>query len=425
MALLSKRAAKSLSGAHSNYLNEAFMKWHADPFHPESNPNGFLNLGTAENRLMSDVLTAKLASISKYDPESQYYFDKRGFARFRQTLASFLTARLDASVPLDPDRLIVVDGASTALDNFAHVLADAGEVFLGTTPCYRRIENNLGERSLVDMIPITLKSHSDYQLTVADLEMTLAVAKLDGRIVRGIILMNPHNPLGTVLSPRIILEVLEFAKRNQLHVVFDEVFALSVFEPEIEFCSVAGLAAILPDPERTHFYWGFSKDFCLSGFRCGVMYSWSQEVVKALTVLTSFHAMSAPVQFTLNALLTDEEWLDRVYFPENLKRLKTARDEMASSLREMGLKVLKSVAGFCLWVQMGHLKGTTSSQEEANDDEAVFFRELLNEARIYIVPGQELLSSEKNWARILFACSAEERREFLVRLKKFREEKRK
>ena len=414
-SILSKRASDSLSGSHSNYLNDAFMKWYSDPYDPETNPEGCLNLGTAENRLVSDILKDKLDSITRYEPESQYYFDKRGFSKFRSTLASFLDSHLRTTTPLDPDNLIVTNGASAALDTLGHVLADGGDAFLGVTPCYRRIENNLGERSRVDMIPVHLSSTNDYRLTSKDLEASLESAIRSGRTVRGIILMNPHNPLGTILLRESILDILEFAKTHQLHVVFDEVFALTVFESGVQFCSVASLSEVLPDPERTHFYWGFSKDMSLSGFRCGVIYSWNAEVIKALTVLTSFHALSAPIQLTLNALLSDRNWLDRVYFPENKKRLKTARDEMALGLRQMGLRVLDCVAGFCLWVD---LTGIFADDSVIRNEDS-FFRRLLAEARIYIVPGSELLSQEKGWARILFACSAPERREFLRRLKKF------
>ena len=44
--------------------------------------------------------------------------------------------------------------------------------------------------------------------------------------------------------------------RNALHVMVNEIYSLSVFEGK--FTSVAALPH-LPDPDRTHFMWGFSK----------------------------------------------------------------------------------------------------------------------------------------------------------------------
>ena len=49
--------------------------------------------------------------------------------------------------------------------------------------------------------------------------------------------------------------VINFS-RHELHVIVDEIYALSVFEGT--FTSVAALD-VMPDPSRTHFVWGFSK----------------------------------------------------------------------------------------------------------------------------------------------------------------------
>ncbi len=38
----------------------------------------------------------------------------------------------------------------------------------------------------------------------------------------------------------------------------DEVYALSVWAEDTEFCSVLSLGDI-PDPQKTHFVWSFSK----------------------------------------------------------------------------------------------------------------------------------------------------------------------
>lgn len=45
--------------------------------------------------------------------------------------------------------------------------------------------------------------------------------------------------------------------RYQLHVIVDEIYALSVFDPDVTFTSV--LSLYHPDPEKVHFIWGFSK----------------------------------------------------------------------------------------------------------------------------------------------------------------------
>ena len=130
-----------------------------------------------------------------------------------------------------------------------------------------------------------------------------------GLRVRALVLINPHNPLGSVLTVRTMKSVLTFCAQRQLHIIFDEVYGLSVFrhgkeeeeegedeEEEKEkkegkeeareevtektrkkrgFVSILSLDKnSLPDPQRTHFVWSLSKDFGLSGFRVGVVHSY-------------------------------------------------------------------------------------------------------------------------------------------------------
>ena len=45
---------------------------------------------------------------------------------------------------------------------------------------------------------------------------------------------------------------------KDLHVVFDEVYALTVFDDDTTFTSVLALTDI-PCPEKTHHIWAFSK----------------------------------------------------------------------------------------------------------------------------------------------------------------------
>ena len=37
----------------------------------------------------------------------------------------------------------------------------------------------------------------------------------------------------------------------------------------------------LPDPQRTHFMWGLSKDFGLAGFRMGFIHSYNKVETKS------------------------------------------------------------------------------------------------------------------------------------------------
>ncbi|XP_070553584.1 1-aminocyclopropane-1-carboxylate synthase-like protein 1 [Ptychodera flava] len=97
-----------------------------------------------------------------------------------------------------------------------------------------------------------------FQLTVDMLEDALGQATQKGINIRGLFLINPHNPLGDIYSKQLLIDCLHFAKRHGLHVIVDEIYMLSVFDDDAEFTSVLSLED-LPDPDRTHFTWSFRR----------------------------------------------------------------------------------------------------------------------------------------------------------------------
>lgn len=76
---------------------------------------------------------------------------------------------------------------------------------------------------------------------------------------------------------------MEFATRNQLHVIVDEIYGLSMFQESITFqCSEHSL----PDSSRTYVIWGTNEDFNISGFCIGA------QVASVLSSSGDFHGTS-------------------------------------------------------------------------------------------------------------------------------------
>ena len=92
--------------------------------------------------------------------------------------------------------------------------------------------------------------------------------------IRALLLCNPHNPLGRCYSREMLESCARFCQRRNIHLISDEVFALSKFKsPDLpdapEFTSVLSLDPVLLeyDPERIHVIWSMSKDLAASGIR--------------------------------------------------------------------------------------------------------------------------------------------------------------
>jgi aspartate/methionine/tyrosine aminotransferase len=122
-------------------------------------------------------------------------------------------------------------------------------------------------------IQVTIPNFEESLTTslVPALETTYAGASCP---VKALVLANPHNPLGRCYSRAVLEECFKFCDARGIHLVSDEVFALSTFEsPDLPdatpFTSALSLdpAALGCDPSRIHVIWSMSKDFGSSGIK--------------------------------------------------------------------------------------------------------------------------------------------------------------
>lgn len=92
--------------------------------------------------------------------------------------------------------------------------------------------------------------------------------------IKGIILTNPHNPLGQCYPEALLEECMRFCHKHGIHFITDEVYALSTFQTTDLTESVPFTSALSINVERlgcdrskVHTVWSMSKDFGVSGFR--------------------------------------------------------------------------------------------------------------------------------------------------------------
>jgi aspartate/methionine/tyrosine aminotransferase len=96
--------------------------------------------------------------------------------------------------------------------------------------------------------------------------------------IKAVLLCNPHNPLSRCYSKKALLELMEFCQEHSLHLIVDEIYALTNLnnapEKAPKFVSALALTeplvpegAVKVDPSRVHVIWSASKLFGMSGFR--------------------------------------------------------------------------------------------------------------------------------------------------------------
>ncbi|XP_073438124.1 1-aminocyclopropane-1-carboxylate synthase-like protein 1 isoform X2 [Dendrobates tinctorius] len=360
MESLSVRGRELVS--ETGILEKGFMMCLQDPYDKHSNPQGFANIGVTENKVCYDLLKERLMrpDMTYLEPSLLGYNNFAGIKSLREEAARFLTDYCRSPVPLNP--------------------------------------NNVTE------------DHSlPFSLTIQKLEEGMEKAKQQGIRVKALILINPQNPLGEVYSPHLLKECLEFASRYSLHVILDEIYMLSVLDND--FTSVLSIR-VLPDPMRTHFIWGLSKDFGMNGLRVGVLYTENKHVVNSISHLATFHQCSGTIQYMVYQLLRDRDWLDNVFFPTNKELLRESQTTLVTGLEELGIPVLHRSTGIYVWADFS--KFLTSQTFEAEMD---LWNRLITE-KLYITPGKAFECGEPGWFRLTTSVPYDVLQVSLQRLKK-------
>ncbi|XP_023617462.1 probable inactive 1-aminocyclopropane-1-carboxylate synthase-like protein 2 [Myotis lucifugus] len=381
-----------------------FIAYQGDKYHEDKNTLGCINLGLSENKLCIDLLTERLSrsDMNYIDDDLLQYPDWSGHAFLREEVARFLTYYCKAPEQLDPENVVVLSGCCAIFSALTLVLCNPGDAFLIITPFYSGFTFTSSLYVNVELIRVHLDSEiteadtQPFQLTVDKLEKALLEARLKGKKVKGLVLINPNNPLGDIYSRDSLMEYLEFAKRYNLHVIIDEIYMGTVFDESIPFHSVLSMES-LPDPNRTHVIWGTSKGFGISGFRFGTLYTHNKEVVSAVGAFGFLHGISGITQHKLCRLLQDREWIDNVYLPTNRSRMQEAHRYITNRLKTLKIPFLSRGSGLYIWVNLKEYLDPCTFEEEQ-----LLYRRFLDN-KLLLAPGKAYMCKEPGWFRLTFS----------------------
>lgn len=404
---------------YQSILREGFVRYEMDRHHDTDNPDGVINLGTSENKLCHDVLHKRLTQpdMLHVEPSFLQYGDARGHRFLRQEVAHFLTDYCQSPKPLKADNVVVMNGCTSLFSCIGAVICDPQDAIMVATPFYGAINDDVLLYSGVKVFHVPLDCEGDgkngrpFHLTVKTLEDSMKKAKREGMNIRAIILMNPHNPLAEIYTPKEMIAFLQFAKKNEIHAIVDELYMLTIFDESVTFQSVLSLDS-LPDPQRTHVMWGMSKDFAMSGIRVGMLYTENRDLVEALAQLGAFHTVSGITQHQVAQMLQDRDWVDKEFLPENRRRLKAAHSYIKDELRSLGIPYLDWPATLYIWIDLRKYLRESSFKEELS-----LWRHFL-EHKVVVSCGQAFFCSTPGWFRIVFA---EELHHLQLGLKRFKE----
>ncbi|GAA5972171.1 hypothetical protein JCM11641_002528 [Rhodosporidiobolus odoratus] len=331
----------------------------------ETAPLGLLNLGVAENSLCVDWLAAHFERNFKleYTDLSTYGSALTGSTRLFAALRHLYSAYFDARIPVEPSHIITGAGCSAVIDSLVSVIADPGDGILVAKPFYNGFSASFGCRNEVLAVGVDIPAGKEASVeSLACFERTLAESEARGVRIRAVMVCNPHNPLGFCYSREVLLAHCAFAEAHDLHLICDEIYALSTFptpnSDSIPFTSVLSLDVLAEaacNPARVHQVYSASKDFGANALRLGVLVSQANpDLHTAMESSCLLMKISSAADVCWSSLLLDSVALP-TYLALNRSRLSSAYSRATTFLSFHGIPYRPSNAGHFIFIDLRRL----------------------------------------------------------------------
>lgn len=212
--------------------------------------------------------------------------------------------------------VFVTEGVSEAVDIVLTALLEPQENILTPLPDYPLYDAVLAKLS-AHTNPYSLDESNDWQPDVDHLESLIT------KETRGLVVINPNNPTGAVYSRTTLEKIVEVARRHNLVIFSDEIYARLILDDEPHI-SIASLAPDVPVVT----FGGLSKEYLAPGWRVAwgivsgdpaVVTPYVQGIHKLLRARLS---ANHPLQFAIPAALEGPQ--DHLH--EAVSKLRRRRD---------------------------------------------------------------------------------------------------
>jgi aminotransferase len=333
------------------------------------------------------------AAIYALEQGRTSYTSNLGLLKLRQAIARNVEKNFQASY--DPNKeILVAVGVSEAMDLAFRAVLNLGDEVIYHEPCYVSYAPGI---ALAGGVPVAVacRAQDGFSVTADAIERAATSrSKL-------LVLNFPTNPTGGTMARAELEKIAEVARRRDLLVLTDEIYAELTFEGEhTSIASLPGMKA------RTIFLHGFSKAYAMTGFRIGYACG-AAEVIEAMMRIHQYSMLCASIisqEAALEAL--EHGQADTI---EMREQYRVRRNFIVNAFNDMGLPCLMPRGSFYAFPNISPT-GLDSRQ---------FALQLLESEKVACVPGSAFGPSGEGFVRCCFATALDRIEEAAKRMERF------
>lgn len=193
------------------------------------------------------------------------YVATQGVPETRKFLADLVNKR--GGYQISPDDIIFFNGLGDAVSTIFSLLKREARV-IGPSPAYSTHSSAEAAHSGYDHLTYDLDPENNWLPDLNDIENKI---KYNDSIA-GMLIINPDNPTGSVYPRSFLEKIVEIAKRYELFLICDEIYANIVYNGA-ETANLSEIIGGVPGMAMR----GISKEFPWPGSRCGWIEVFNQE----------------------------------------------------------------------------------------------------------------------------------------------------
>ncbi len=207
-------------------------------------------------KMQKNVLWAFKKAI---DDGHTNYLEEQGLQELREAVSKRYKDMYN--IEFSGDNVVITQGVSEALSFMNQAMINENDSAVIFRPFFTEYLAYLKLSGGVAILP-SLDEGNNWDINITELEKALKAHK--GRKPKYMLITNPNNPTGTVLSEKAMRKAIEVAKDNDMFVVSDEVYDELVYNGA-GFTSVGNIATGIPHMLLN----GASKNYMATGMRIG------------------------------------------------------------------------------------------------------------------------------------------------------------